>query len=161
MDKSPDSSVSVGRYNQKHSDFEVYHVEYVFEDNSIYDGLTCSSYEKYETTYGECITTSIGEDIKHSYGCQDVPLWINFTCSSDITNHLDNLDPLLLQQSFSDIEEITNNFQIKTMKRCKTPCKRLFFILFRHNIILFSQSFYLVHVCCVSISLKNVKLIID
>ena len=62
--------------------------------------------------------------LKASYGCKFMPPWLNVTCEESDNIDLTDLDADHLDQSWYDIDRLTDGITIKAMQQCKPPCKR-------------------------------------
>ena len=53
-----------------------------------------------------------------------MPPWLNVTCEESDNIDLTDLDADHLDQSWYDIDRLTDGITIKAMQQCKPPCKR-------------------------------------
>ena len=123
MDRSPEAAVSIGPLGHIFSTYKAIEITFQVEDHEIFDGDTCTDYTKMDDDYNECVVAHFKEQLKSTYGCNNMPPWMNATCN-DIFKKDADLDPTNLDNAWADIDKLTDGLTIEAMHKCKPPCKR-------------------------------------
>ena len=123
MDRGPATAMSISRHDDINSDIKSYEVTFGIEDNRIYDGRTCTDYAKWNSNYDECVTDSFRKQLVKTYGCQNLPPFLDIKCNSP-TQDIQDPDPILLEKTFADLDKLSDGLKIDAMKDCLYPCQR-------------------------------------
>ena len=102
-----------------------YELEYRLKDSSLYDGKSCSDYNRFNSSYGSCIESIMREKLLGCYGC--LPPWfpgsMKKTCETDISiSSNDKSACQLLSHTF------LNFFlgrDLKIFENCLPPCMKM------------------------------------
>ena len=127
MDRGPATAMFISRHDDINSDIKSYEVSFGIEDNRIYDGRTCTDYAKWNSNYDECVTDSFRKQLVKTYGCQNLPPFLDIKCNSP-TQDIQDPDPILLEKTFADLDKLSDGLKIDAMKDCLYPCQRNCFI---------------------------------
>ena len=111
----------------EHQQFQGYNYEMEIDihDSSIFDGITCTDYERLKSSYGECFEREIQKYFLDGYGC--LPPWISgnapngMKCGPDI--NATKIDP----KAWQEISRVTEGFELKSTAACLPPCKTMTF----------------------------------
>ena len=100
--------------------------EISFEETNeqIYEGRTCTDYEKYDTTYGDCVERKVEDQLFEWFGC--IPPWFptpkKKACGFNVSRETyDNKK----KKINLELWKLLANWDMDAMNKCKPNCKQL------------------------------------
>ena len=101
-----------------------YEIKIKIEDATIHDGVSCTQYNRINTTYGECIENGLMNSLVAWYGC--LPPWFPAgnkpTCGSDV--HITKQNE---KEALAEILRMNKGFDLKSSSACLPPCTKMAF----------------------------------
>ena len=103
-------------------DWAVYEASIVLSDAGLNDGRTCTSYEKTNSSYGQCIENVLKQQVLLLYGC--LPPWFprntDKVCEEDLKVHVN--DRKLYEKVYDDFRSLYFGRTMDLLDECKIPC---------------------------------------
>ena len=142
VDPAKDSPLKVfqienGFQNFAHKDngfysSHTYEVELSIHDSSVYDGVSCTNYERIESSYRECLETALKSKFLQWYGC--LPPWFpNLdTLSCELNKNVPKPDSGTQIDITNEFAKLIDGLELDTFKSCLPPCKKL---QLKHNLL--------------------------
>ena len=99
-----------------------YEIEYTLNDDSIHDGITCTDYTKLESSYDDCLSAVLREELLSAYGC--LPPWFKERSLKQKCGEA-NFDVKSLETIVNVLMELFSSSELKMFERCLPPCTTL------------------------------------
>ena len=102
-----------------------YEMEYSLKDSKIYDGVSCTDYEKINSSYGQCIKELMKEELLKCYGC--LPSWfptkMGLTCEKE--KDIIIQDGQICEKLYDDLLYFILGRDLKMFEPCMPPCLKM------------------------------------
>ena len=120
-----DAEGSIGPVFSTHFQFRVYDVDYSLHDESIYDGSSCTNYEKLDSSYGECLMAALKDEFLTNYGC--VAPWIPGNNSEKVCGNVTKIEAKSTEHTliYKILLELVKNQEPDLFRKCLLPCKTM------------------------------------
>ena len=126
IDEIENARVTFGPTADHLFDFLNIEIRISLYDARIRDGVSCTDYDKINSSYGQCITGVMRERLLRCFGC--LPLWFpdhsgDNGCEVDKDVHVQ--DEILYQEVFQEMSDIISGWEVKYLDICLPPCKSM------------------------------------
>ena len=117
--------VSVGPSYGNFFEYATYEMLFSVYDTSIKDGVTCTDYEKINSTYGECVNEVVKDMFIKNIDC--VPPWVpsNFDSVCEIDKAVQVKDTTDYEILTSDLIEMSSGLEMDIFQTCLPPCRSM------------------------------------
>ena len=106
-------------------DSSSYMLEYRYHDSKIFNGQSCTDYEKFGSSYGNCIESIMKKYLLESYGC--LPPWfpkpMGLTCETE--RDVYDYKTVPYKEVYSNFKNILLGRNIKMFDVCLPPCLKM------------------------------------
>ncbi len=101
-------------------------------DSSVYDGSSCTNYERIESSYRECLESAMKSKFLEWYGC--LPPWFpNLNgLSCELNKNIPMPDSEIQIDITNEFAKLIDGLELDTFKLCLPPCKKL---QLKHNLL--------------------------
>ena len=116
------TQIEIGTHSKGNFDFKDYELSYEIQDNTVYDGTTCTDYRKQQKNFGDCNYEALKDYFFSNLGCY--PPWMKKSqgkhCETDIQSA--KVEHKLQDQIWKNIYILLGGVKIDLMKQCLEPC---------------------------------------
>ena len=117
-----DARVTFGPLANNMFDYLSFETRISLYDKRIRDGISCTDYEKRNSSYGQCIKDVMRKRLYTCFDC--IPLWFpgNSEEGCEVDKDVTVQDQILYKEIFQDIWELTSSRELESLNICLPPC---------------------------------------
>ncbi len=102
-------------------EYATYEMVFSLYDTSIKDGVTCTNYERINSSYGECVNQVVKDLFLENLDC--VPPWVPNNSGS--VCEIDMKDTKYYEGLTSDLIEMSSGLKMNILRTCLPSCKTM------------------------------------